>query len=137
MTTFLRSVAVAVNYHVLNKECAYFIWGHFDLLLINQLVDTARSVGGNKRGTTYSGTKGYWIMFILTKTRKYFLLHCILQVTYHKFSWPSFTKSSVYKSLFLSELCWKPIIVFDTCQILGAGCILSGFGSYYYTGIPF
>ena len=33
MTTFLRSVAVAVNYHVLNREFAYFICGHFDLLL--------------------------------------------------------------------------------------------------------
>jgi hypothetical protein len=43
-------VAVAVNYHALNKECTYFICGHFDLLLeaIIQLVDIAKP--GGRRG---------------------------------------------------------------------------------------
>jgi hypothetical protein len=52
VTTFLRSVAVAFNYYVLNKECAYFICGHFDLLLkvINQLVDIAGLGGGGGGG---------------------------------------------------------------------------------------
>jgi len=38
-----------------------FVCGHFDLLLkvINQLVDIAGPGEGNKRGTTYSGAKGY------------------------------------------------------------------------------
>lgn len=54
-------------------------------------------------GTTYNGAKGYWItnkcIYILVKIGKHFLLYFILQVAYHKFSWPTFTKTSVYKSL--------------------------------------
>jgi hypothetical protein len=59
MTTTLWSVAVAVNYHVLNKEYAYFICGDFDLVLEvrSQLADTAGP--GEKRDTTYGGAKGY------------------------------------------------------------------------------
>jgi len=120
--------------------------GHFDLLLkvITQLVDIAGHWGGGgrgkgkKRGTTCSGAKGYWIMneCVYTYVEKEIFFASFYSSSHISHSWPSFTKSSVYKSLFLSELCWKPAIVFDTCPILGAGCILSGFGSYYYTSIP-
>ena len=95
--------------------CLFYLWSFWPVVKGNNLVgwhSRACGVGGGIKGEPHTvepkDTELWMSVFILMKMRKYFLIHFILQVTYYKFSWPSFTKSSVYKSLFLSELCWKP-----------------------------